>query len=68
MGVLSIVLLYSLYFTERLSKGWHSAVYGFFKPDVKVGYEGKCKYHFFCCAVMKHKVSMAYMVFDASKI
>jgi len=55
MGALNIVLLYSLYFTERLSKGWRSAVYGFFKPDVKVGYEGKRKYHFFRCAAMKCK-------------
>ncbi|KAF8222560.1 hypothetical protein L208DRAFT_1322077 [Tricholoma matsutake] len=55
MGVLNIVLLYSLYFTERLSKGWHLAVYGFFKPDVKVGHEGKHKYQFFHCAAMKCK-------------
>jgi hypothetical protein len=51
----NIVLPYLLFFTERLSKGWCSAVYGFFKPDVKVGYEGKRKYHFFCCAAKKCK-------------
>ena len=51
----NIVLPYLLFFTERLSKGWHSVVYGFFKPDVKVGYEGKHKYHFFCCAAKKCK-------------
>ncbi|KAF8235577.1 hypothetical protein L208DRAFT_1256171, partial [Tricholoma matsutake] len=40
---------------ERLSKGWHSAAYGFFKPDVKVGYDSKCKYHLFSCAAKKCK-------------
>ncbi|KAF8231145.1 hypothetical protein L208DRAFT_1278761, partial [Tricholoma matsutake] len=40
-----------------LSKGWCSAVYSFFKPNVKVGYEGKCKYHFFPCAAKKCKGS-----------
>jgi hypothetical protein len=40
-------------FAERLSKGWRSAVYGFFKPDVKIGYDGGRKYHFFHCAAQK---------------
>jgi hypothetical protein len=30
-------------------------VYGFFKADVKVGYEGKHKYHYFTCAANKCK-------------
>ncbi|KAF8239967.1 hypothetical protein L208DRAFT_1062766, partial [Tricholoma matsutake] len=38
---------------ERLSKGWHLAMYGFFKPEVTVGYAGKWKYHFFHCAAKK---------------
>ncbi|KAF8226563.1 hypothetical protein L208DRAFT_1301300, partial [Tricholoma matsutake] len=40
---------------ERLSKGWCSAAYGFFKPDVKVGYDSKHKYHLFSCAAKKCK-------------
>ncbi|KAF8221741.1 hypothetical protein L208DRAFT_1326376 [Tricholoma matsutake] len=40
---------------KRLSKGWRSAAYGFFKPDVKVGYDGKHKYHLFSCAAKKCK-------------
>jgi hypothetical protein len=42
-----------IHFAERLSKGWRSAVYGFFKPDVKIGYDGGHKYHFFHCAAQK---------------
>jgi hypothetical protein len=42
-------------FTEQLSKGWHSPVYDFFKPEVKVGYDGKRKYHFFPCAAKRCK-------------
>jgi hypothetical protein len=49
---LCVVLTLNL-FTERLSKGWRSAAYGFFKPEVTVGYDGKWKYHFFHCAAKK---------------
>jgi hypothetical protein len=42
-----------IHFAERLSKGWRSAVYGFFKPDVKIGYDRGRKYHFFYCAAQK---------------
>jgi hypothetical protein len=38
-----------------LKKGWCSAVYSFFKADIKVGYEGKHKYHYFACAANKCK-------------
>ena len=47
------MLPYWLWYTERLSNGWRSAVYGFFKPDVKIGFEGSRKYHFFQCAAKK---------------
>ena len=40
-------------FTERLSKGWRSPVYGFFKPDIMIGYEGQQKFHYFHCAAKK---------------
>jgi hypothetical protein len=38
-----------------LKKGWHSVVYSFFKADVKVGYEGKHKYHYLTYAANKCK-------------
>ena len=47
--------MYWLLFAERLCKGWHSPVYSFFKPEVKVGYDGKHKYHFFPCAARRCK-------------
>jgi hypothetical protein len=38
------------YFQARLQPSWRSAVYSFFKPNVKIGYENGRKYHFLPCA------------------
>lgn len=40
---------------ERLQKTWRSAVYGFFKTKVDVGYEDGRKFHIFHCAATKCK-------------
>ncbi|KAI0282629.1 hypothetical protein BC826DRAFT_896543, partial [Russula brevipes] len=40
---------------ERLQSTWRSAVYGFFKTRVSIGYDQGCKFHFFRCASNKCK-------------
>jgi hypothetical protein len=50
-----------------LKKGWHLAVYGFFKADVKVGYKGKHKYHYFTYAANKCKGKGGVQCFQDSK-
>lgn len=42
----NLIKLYS----ARLKASWRSAVYGFFKADVKVKYDGGRKYHYFKCS------------------
>lgn len=41
--------------SERLQKTWRSAVYGFFKSTVDIGYEDGRKFHQFRCAAPKCK-------------
>lgn len=42
-------------YPERLQKHWRSAVYGFFKATVDIGYEDGHKFHQFQCAASKCK-------------
>jgi hypothetical protein len=35
--------------TERLKKSWTAPIYGFYKADVKIGYDEGRKYHLFRC-------------------
>jgi hypothetical protein len=53
----SFILLSQLFMRkiERLKKTWRSAVYGFFKNKVVIGYEDGRKYHFFECAAIRCK-------------
>jgi hypothetical protein len=38
-----------------LRANWRSAVYGFFKPKILIGYDNGRKYHFFQCAAKRCK-------------
>ena len=62
-----IVVSFWFHFPERLKKGWRSAVYGFFKSDVKVGYDGQRKFHYFLCAAKKCKGKGGVRCFQDSK-
>ena len=62
-----IVVSFWFHFPERLKKGWRSAVYGFFKSDVKVGYDGQRKLHYFLCAAKKCKGKGGVRRFQDSK-
>lgn len=52
---LNITQLTSCPVLERLQTAWRSAVYTFFKRNVKIGFDNGRKYHFFTCAARKCK-------------
>ncbi|KAF8870867.1 hypothetical protein BD779DRAFT_1454757 [Infundibulicybe gibba] len=52
---------------ERLQTAWRSAVYTFFKRNVKIGFDNGCKYHFFICTARKCKGSGSVRCYQDSK-
>ncbi|KAG6807073.1 hypothetical protein H0H92_008924, partial [Tricholoma furcatifolium] len=52
---------------EHLQATWCSPVYGFFKPEVKVVYDGKRKAHVFYCAAKKCKTTSYVKHYQDSK-
>ena len=42
---------------DKMRKGWRSALYGLFKPEVEVKYDQGRKYHLFLCAAKNCRLS-----------
>ncbi|KAF8874618.1 hypothetical protein BD779DRAFT_1450826 [Infundibulicybe gibba] len=52
---------------EHLQTAWRSAVYTFFKRNIKIGFDNGRKYHFFICAARKCKGSGGIRRYQDSK-